>query len=233
MYSNAQHATQAPEKTYELWDFNLFQNTKSMACALYRPANASRSLGATHYFSGYVFRGDTRPPEVVFHEGFQLVDQTPVVSEAEVRVLAGAEGGITGNQGVSTTVCASVAGYYCNRQPNFVVGRGGRRIRTLGYQKGYVYLIDALHLAGFAMPSPREDEFTSAHPVLREVYEVNFMHSIIGEDIVGMVAPGGWHPQGAHWSISGIDTLVLSPNPLYMKGEAGVKEVVKTFNALV
>ena len=49
-----------------------FQNTTIIPGSRYTPARRSREYGATNYFSGYVFRGDMRYPEIIFEEGFTL-----------------------------------------------------------------------------------------------------------------------------------------------------------------
>ena len=64
-----------------------FQNTTTLPGSRHISANESEEYGATKYFSGYVFRGDSRPPQVVFEQGFML--QLPVKSMHQIVRMTG------------------------------------------------------------------------------------------------------------------------------------------------
>ena len=136
---------------------------------------------AESYFSGFVFRGDTRTPEDIFYSGF--VNQTPLTNEDQVLRMAGGIGwGYTYTYGVSTAISLPVCQQYIeriHRKPFHIDKR---------YNTGCIYLIDAMHLSGFAIRHPFEDgEFVQTFPTTRGLYEVNFMHGIPNTSIVGVL----------------------------------------------
>ena len=193
-----------------------FQNTTLVLGASYIPAVTSVAHGAKDYFSGYVFRGDRRPAEIVLKEGFLL--QHPFVSENQLPRMAGAVRGITWSEGISTSICAQAAAQY----------------RNLGHDNlavGYVYLIDAVHLSGFAIPSPCPDHpLARRFPVLVPLYEVNFMHGIPNTSIVGAVWPKALDDEHSQPWPDNPGKLSLAVNPEYEGGMEGAKAVVKRFN---
>ena len=197
-----------------------FQNTTIIPSAVYIPAVASAEHGARHYFSGYVFRGDSRPPKHVLEAGFILQQPLESMEQAQVMAGAGAHAGITWSEGISTSICAQAAAHYC-RHPV---------IRSV--VMGCVYLINALHFRGFAIPTPRPTEsLATRFPILQQIYEVNFMHGIPNTNIVGVLWPGDSPmPQGGPWPFMP-DQLKLAVNPEYEGGMAGAREVVECFNS--
>ena len=63
----------SPDNVLLLTRSSKFQDTTQVSGACYVPAVSSVDIGAKNYFSGYVFRGDTRFKEVVLSKGFELV----------------------------------------------------------------------------------------------------------------------------------------------------------------
>ncbi|UYM14891.1 hypothetical protein [Endozoicomonas euniceicola] len=165
-----------------------FQNTMNVTGACYVPSSWTTDLGneevlATHkpsYFSGYVFRGDFRSPIEILESGFSIA--APVSQGRDLdRVVSGAMGGYTGHYGVSTSICVSATTKYATRTYFCLDAHAS-------IFNGYIYLIDAVHFKGFAIPSPlSNDSITIRFPHLREVYEVNFPHLIPNFKIVGIV----------------------------------------------
>ena len=177
------------------------------------PAVSSNAHG---YFSGYVFRGDRRKPFHIFRTGFEV--QEPLLYEDQIPTISGTSTGITHRMGVSTTVCAMVASTY-GTQGNIWPGN--------------VYLIDARHFAGFSIPTPRPQHvFVDRYPILRQIYEVNFMHSIPRENIIGLVWPSNYiyelPPLFEPWNYT--SSLYLAVNPEYEGGIEGAQYVVDRFN---
>lgn len=181
------------------------------------------------YFSGYVFRGDTRKPEIIFERGFEL-QLEPYSRRTESRIV-GAIGGITGTLGVSTSVCASACGHYSFRPTEldpFTPGGGS----------GFVYLIDATEFKGFAIPTPRPDDpIVSFNPILRDIYEVNFASYITGNYIVGIVwAYGkqdeGWLNSRGFWPYNPA-RLWLAVNPYFEKPLLQPDRIMKGMEAAI
>ncbi len=206
----------SPNNVLELTDPATFQDTTKVRGACFRPAVDSHEY-ARGYFSGYVFRGDSRPITIVLKNGFEV--QTPLTSMDQLPKVAGAIGGITDSLGVSTTVCAQVASTYRSDQLTSII-------------TGLAYLIDAVNFAGFAIPSPRNKHpFVSEFPILAALYEANFAHSIPNTSIVGAVWPGdrAQPVAGKPWPCYP-KTLRLAVNPEYEGGMEGAKDVVALFN---
>ena len=196
-----------------------FQNTALIEGALQMNAgNNAQRYGASRYFRGYVFRGDSRLPRVIFQSGFGM--QIPLESENQLPTLTGAVGGITGSEGISTSICVQAAVHYA-KDPRFPV-----------MMSGCVYLIDATSFTGFSMPTPRPAAPVAINfPILNQIYEVNFMHSIPNTSIVGVVWPAyALSPIGVLWS-QYPQSLRLAVNPEYEGGMAGAQAVVKLFNS--
>ena len=202
-----------------------FENTTTIPGSRQIPAVTSREYRAKSYFSGYVFRGDTRPPDIIFEQGFMLLK--PVTEMRHVELMTGVCSeldetpcyyGCTFRRGISTTVCVYDAGFYTVR----------------GWQPpGYVYLIDAMDMAGFVVYDTM-DTF-SEPPVLEDIhYEVCFLAPIPNTSIVGFVSPEGHDPLSSGWP-EATERLNLTVNPEYWsdseKGLAAAKKVVGLFNA--
>ena len=211
----------AEENVLVLSNPNTFQNTTLVTGAEYIPAVTSVEYGANHYFSGYVFRGDSRFPTQIFEEGFTL--QYPLVSMDQARIMAGAARGITGSEGVSTSVCVQAASHY-RRPPGF---------RNM--EIGCVYLIDAVNFRGYAIPTPRPNNIVvPIFPILRQIYEVNFIHSIPNTSIIGVVWPDDAPEPKFYGAVEWFTLprqLKLAVNPEYEGGMEGALGVVERFNA--
>ncbi len=177
-------------------------------------------------FSGFVFRGDRRSPPIIFREGFipqpGAHDAGMTLGE-RMRDYTGSGSGITGKAGVSTTICAHVAQKY------LVPLKSSTAF-------GYVYLIDARYMTGYAIRTPRpRDNLVTAFPILKTIYEVNFTHQIRGSSIVGTL----WSPSdtlspshdgfGSVWNTS-LKELTLGLNPTFEGGSTGAEEIMKRFN---
>ncbi|UYM15106.1 hypothetical protein [Endozoicomonas euniceicola] len=216
-----------------------FQNTMNVTGACYVPNSWTTDLGnewvlATHkpsYFSGYVFRADLRDPLVILESGFSI----GAVSHGRDldQVVSGALGGITDHYGVSTSVCASATTQY-------VTNKFSMYNFNIWYFCGYIYLIDAVHFKGFAIPSPRPNHpIAIRFPHLREIYEVNFPHFIPNFKIVGVVYPPG-HDGLSPWP-NYPSKLFLAVNPYYSAsfvyghqktGTEAAKVVADRFNVM-
>ncbi|MCW7551368.1 hypothetical protein NX722_01660 [Endozoicomonas gorgoniicola] len=236
-----------PSNVLQLTNPGSFLNTTMMAGACFTPKSwCSDSPGPSDavlvdvepsYFSGYVFRGDARPPMLIFDRGFEL--QITSGSEmTHVKKTIGAKGGITDHYGISTSICAHVCTSYSTR--------ASRNAPFPSYgNSGFVYLIDANGFKGFAIPSPRPWEpIVVQYPVLRDIFEVNFPSYIPGCYIVGIVWAMGTQVNGIDnchgaWPHT-LTRLWLAVNPnfeknLYltdkvMKGMDAAKYVVRQFN---
>ncbi len=109
------------------------------------------------------------------------------------RLTGALDGGFTYGYGVSTTLSARIAMFYVlrNSRPTFCLDRFHW---WYPYYKGYIYLIDARVMSGYAIPVPEEyrDSTILHHEwhdagVLKQIYEVNFVHPIPNSSIVGVV----------------------------------------------
>ena len=210
-----------------------FENTTTIPGSRLIPAVRSREFRAKSYFSGYVFRGDTRPPDIIFEEGFML--WKPVTEMRQVHFMTGLSPeidkdpyywggyGRTHKHGISTAVSVYESAFYtkcCWRPPGYVA-------------LGYVYLIDAMDTAGFVVYDTM-DKF-SEPPVLEDVhYEVCFLSPIPNTSIVGVLWPEGHDPLSSSWP-KATKRLNLTVNPEYWSdsemGLAAAKKVVRLFNA--
>ena len=207
--SNVLHLTN-PEK---------FQNTTIISGAQYTPAASSASYGARGYFSGYVFRADRRPFEIIFNEGFQL---PPVSSMSQIQVIAGAaSSGSRWVEGICTHVCAQAAAMH-------------EEISDYSGLQGYIYLVDAMDISGYTVLTQRSSGSLAARfPIMQEIDEVNFMHSIPNTSVIGAVSdfePSWLRLFQYHWD-SAPTELWLAVNPDYKGGIEGARKVVDLFNA--
>ncbi len=189
-----------------------FQDTRKVPGARLIPAVKTR---AREYFSGYVFRGDTRAPCVIFHQGFAM--QWPFVVEDQIPRLTGAIGGITHNEGISTAISTKVASQYS-------------WIRCRNPKPGYVYLINAGEMAGFAIQNPRAGFWAKVFPFLNDIYEINFMHTIPNTNIVGVVWPASWALPTINFWMDSPPALKLAVNPEYEGGIEAARNTVALFN---
>ena len=200
-----------------------FQNTTIIPGSRHISAGKSKKeYGATRYFSGYVFRADSRPPQVIFEQGFVL--QLSVKSMHQIARMTGSVlRGYTGSDGISTTICAQIAAKYAARLEDQV--------------NGCIYLIDAVDMNGFAMPATSKDTLHSTFPIFKKICEVCFPCSILNSSVVGVVWPEGLPAPPSvspEWPIA-TTRLNLGVNPRYEsnfdKGLVAAKKVVRLFNA--
>ncbi|UYM18431.1 scabin-related ADP-ribosyltransferase [Endozoicomonas euniceicola] len=198
-----------------------FQNTTTIPGSRHIPAVRSREFGAKSYFSGYVFRGDSRPPDVIFEQGFMLQYSVQLIEQ--MNMMTGTSPfnnlpGFTGKEGISTSVCVCNASLYANN-------------RKASEFRGYVYLIDAMYMGGFAVSD--DPETFSKPPILKEINEVCFPCSIPNTSVIGVVWPEGLRPLILDWPEVAV-RLNLAVNPEYWsgceKGLAAAKKVVELFN---
>ncbi|UYM17290.1 hypothetical protein [Endozoicomonas euniceicola] len=231
----------------ELTNPNHFLNTTTISESCYTPADwCSDAPGFSEtvvvdvkpsYFSGYVFRGDTRPPDHIFEIGFDLQPTSRSETRYQSRVT-GSVGGYTRACGISTSICASMGGKYAfepsRRDPFFP-----------SPYSGYVYLIDATEFKGFAIPTTHPDDpLAKQNPILREIDEVNFASNIPESYIVGIVWTRGNEYEGMEncqgiWSYRPT-RLWLAVNPNFtkpvlltdtiMKGMDAARQVQSHFN---
>ncbi|WP_330925418.1 hypothetical protein [Candidatus Sororendozoicomonas aggregata] len=195
-------------------------------------------------FSGFVFRGDSRRPEIIFEQGFiprgRFYDDISIDHRMD-RMTGALNGGFTFAAGVSTSLSTRIAQYYVKLNTlntdnikyfNPLSGSGPGWCAFAGY----IYLIDARDMAGYAIGVP---EAYRNHPLLlgqeqaflHEIYEVNFIHAIPNTSIVGIVWSDKHVGDDYRWSEewmgqSGIE-LILGENPEY-NGNAA--KVAKLFN---
>ncbi|MET4695794.1 hypothetical protein [Endozoicomonas lisbonensis] len=197
-----------------------FQNTTIIPGARYIPANRSTSYGATGYFSGYVFRADENPPEIIFKKG--IVKHSPVVSMSQVEVIAGATStGSRWDLSICTHVCAQAAAMHDE---------------ICGFDEllGYIYLLDAMDISGYTVFTHRSTgPMAKRFPIMQEIDEVNFMHGIPNTSVIGAVSdvePSWFCPLQFHWDQEPKE-LWLTVNTDYQGGIEGAREVVDLFNA--
>ncbi len=120
--------------------------------------------GENEYVQGFLLRGDTRPFNTIFTEGFA----PQVQIQNEQQLFAAKYGSIlqraTGALGVSTTACYNIAALCCS-------------------DKGHVYMIDARKKLGFPIRK------TGAYMGQNNPFsEVNFIDGFPGTDVVGFIS---------------------------------------------
>ena len=196
-----------------------FQNTTIIPGAQHTPAASSASYGARGYFSGYVFRADRRPFEIIFNEGFR---HPPVSSMSQIEVIAGAAStGSRWAKGICTHVCAQAAAMH-------------EEVNDYSGLQGHIYLVDAMDISGYTVLTQRSSGSMAARfPIMQEIDEVNFMHGIPNTSVIGVVSdlePSWLCPIQFHWD-SAPTELWLTVNPDYKGGIDGAREVVDLFNA--
>ncbi|MGY0216563.1 hypothetical protein ACWJJH_04130 [Endozoicomonadaceae bacterium StTr2] len=140
---------------------------------------------ARNYFSGFVLRGDTRPKELIFSQGFQL-RQGFSESERDISWRIAKAMGVerrvsnTGSEGISTTCRYQTARVFSERAPVFLIdGRGmwGVIIEHSGDQ--------------------REDP---------PYVEVNYLHSIPPYAVLGVLPDGVKNMLTANANYKGLDS---------------------------
>ncbi|MCW7555444.1 hypothetical protein NX722_23025 [Endozoicomonas gorgoniicola] len=125
--------------------------------------------------------------------------------------------GFTLQEGISTAVSVYEAAHYA----------------ITGWRPaGFVYLIDAMDMAGFVVYDTM-DTF-SEPPVLEDIHEVCFLAPIPNTSIVGLVLPEGHNPLEPSWP-EATNRLNLIVNPEYWSdsemGLTAAKKVAGLFNA--
>ncbi|UYM18432.1 hypothetical protein [Endozoicomonas euniceicola] len=144
--------------------------------------------------------------------------QYSVQSMDQVRMMTGTSPfahfpGLTGKDGISTSVSVLEASKYATNFKTFAAS---------GCK--YVYLIDAMGMAGFVVPDKQG-------PFLTENSEICFLSSIPNTSVVGVVCSDG--PYLIFNSLT-LSCLNLAVNPEYWsgceKGLAAAKKVVELFN---
>ena len=185
-------------------------------------------------FCGYVFRGDTRPPEIIFSQGFML--QKPIESVNHLRCATGYQDNQSFEYGVSTSAGVYVASHYVTKYDYDGVNH------TPSSSFGYVYLIDATCMIGFHMPDlgtltdgrMNEGDLASLRDV--DIAEVNFPCSIPNSLVIGMVTmPDEVSPiTSGPISLPAGHNLKLFVNPMYQKffkkGLSAAEDVAGLFN---
>ncbi len=160
-------------------------------------------------FSGFVFRGDTRAPEIIFKEGFvpsREFDSGVSLDDRMDRMTGNLNNGFTFGYGVSTALSALIAAFYTKRRSrNYVTPIYDQKLYKLVFKSifgislsptydGYTYLIDARDFSGYAIPVPPQYRNRMALKnewrdlgMLKEIYEVNFIHALPSTSIVGAI----------------------------------------------
>lgn len=128
---------------------------------------------------GQVFRGDMRPPEVVFKEGFQL--RTPPGDiKRDIHQVTGVRGGFGGGhdaldpdgKGISTSL------FYLEENTGAFVYGGGKG--------GYTYLIDARRYEGYHLYANHyKAQYPKAPPVDFKPTEINYAEGLAGSTVLG------------------------------------------------
>ena len=184
----------------------------------FTPARKSRQdFGAQSYYSGYVFKADTKVPYKAFQEGFersplQMVDQAGQSATSRYRMQGG----------VVTSLSAIAAGYLL--------------VQDLGLNI-YVYLVNATSYSGMLEHKPNMPAaYRYLQPDQVQSCDVLYTHPIFNTDIIGCV----WSSQFSgpelakkHWPpriALGPAELSLAVNPEYDKGVKKAEEVAALFS---
>ncbi len=137
-------------------------------------------------YRGKVFRGDMRPPEVIFDEGFEL--RTPAAEiQKDIHQVTGVRGGFGGGhdaldldgKGISTS-----AFYYKDNIGAFVYG---------GQKGGYTYLIDGRKLDGYHLYQNHHNALypNATKPIHFKPSEINYAENIPPTVVLGAYDPLG------------------------------------------
>ena len=156
---------------------------------------------------GQVFRGDMRPPEVVFKEGFQL--RTPPGDiKRDIHQVTGVRGGFGGGhdaldpdgKGISTSL------FYLEENTGAFVYGGGKG--------GYTYLIDARRYDGYHLYANHyKAQYPKAPAVEFKPTEINY-----GEGLAGSTVLGAYDRHGA---------FIPNPPALRKLGREQAKAAIK------
>jgi len=137
-------------------------------------------------YRGKVFRGDTRPPEEIFSEGFKL--RTPLEEiQKDIHQITGVRGGFGGDpnaigldgRGISTS-----AFYYKEHTGAFVYG---------GQKGGHTYLIDARKLDGYHL---YQNHHNARYPTAVNNIKYNPTEINYGQDIAPHLILGAYDAAG-------------------------------------
>ncbi len=195
-------------------------------------------------FSGFVFRGDKRRPELIFREGFiptGVFEHSTSLDDRMDRLTGRKRDGFTFNHGVSTSVSSRIAQFYVqfdNPTAGYDTMPSGLGSVTSWWAfDGYIYLIDARDMAGYAIGVPetyqnepllkgRQQQF------LKETYEVNFIHAIPNTSIVGAVWSDNFVMdrhcrRSREWMGKSGFELMLGENPQYNGDTESVAKLFK------
>ena len=137
-------------------------------------------------YRGRVFRGDMRPPEEIFEEGFKL--RTPAAEiQQDIHKVTGVRGGFGGGhdaldpdgKGISTSVY-----YYKDNVGAYVYG---------GKKGGYTYLIDARKFDGYHLYQNHHNaQYPHARNKIRfQPTEINYGHDIPSASVLGAYDAAG------------------------------------------
>ncbi|WP_110946934.1 hypothetical protein [Pseudomonas bohemica] len=137
-------------------------------------------------YRGKVFRGDMRPPEEIFEEGFKL--RTPAADiQKDIHQVTGVRGGFGGGhdaldldgKGISTSV------FYDNG--------GAGAYYYGGHKGGYTYVIDARRYDGYHLYQNHENarQPIVAKRIAFRPLEINYAHDIPGTAILGAYNAAG------------------------------------------
>ncbi len=137
-------------------------------------------------YRGKVFRGDMRPPEVIFDKGFEL--RTPAAEiQKDIHQVTGVRGGFGGGhdaldldgKGISTS-----AFYYKDNIGAFVYG---------GQKGGYTYLIDGRKLDGYHLYQNHHNALypNATKPIHFKPSEINYAENIPPTVVLGAYDPLG------------------------------------------
>jgi hypothetical protein len=130
-------------------------------------------------YRGQVFRGDMRPPEEIFREGFRL--RTPYEEiQKDIHQITGVRGGFGGGRnaldpdgkGISTS-----AFYFKENTGAFVYG---------GQRGGYTYVIDTIDIDGYHLYANHHmAKYPGTRPINLRPTEINYGQDIPADWIIG------------------------------------------------
>lgn len=155
---------------------------------VYEYARCMRKTVENHdvvIYRGQVFRGDMRPPHVIFEEGFQL--RTPVDEiRKDIHQITGVRGGFGGGRnaldpdgkGISTSVF-----YYKEHTGAFVYG---------GNRGGFTYIIDTIDMDGYHLYANHHiNKYPHSRPINLRPTEINYGDHIPGNRVLGAYNKAG------------------------------------------
>ncbi|WP_330925448.1 hypothetical protein [Candidatus Sororendozoicomonas aggregata] len=239
---------QACDRTFPLSNYAKHNNTSLVAGGYWRKKLQKDEDGKS-IFSGFVFRGDRREPSVIFEEGFVPrgeFNQSVSIDQRMDRLTGNMSGGFTLSYGVSTCLSSRIAQFYVKLYNPTIKFHNSFYTQSKAPSRthvnwctfdGYIYLIDARDMAGYAISLPKvykKQELLAGKPqkFLHKIYEVNFIHAIPNTSIVGAVWSDNFVTDdicrnSEEWvGLEGIE-LTLGENPEYEKDAADVAELFK------